>query len=311
MIAEPNDQLTGGLLRRVGGVETSRLIQDVDRIPSMNGADALAWRRRLALRIAPDGMDQLRETEGAGYGVLIPGDEHWPTGLADLGAGEPYVLWVRGATSLLGQPMAEQVTITGARVATAYGTHVAQEFASDLAADEITVVSGGAYGIDAAAHRGALAAGGHTVAVLAGGIDRPYPAGNRELLERIADIGATVSEMPPGATPTRWRFLARNRVMATMSGSTVVVEAGYRSGSLNIASPAHELERTVGAVPGPITRAASAGAHRLIREGIGQLVTASGEQLGLNRNVAPGTDLSSSPSMGVKRSAQMRPTPTL
>lgn len=308
MIAEPNDQLTGGLLRRVGGIETIRLIQGGDRIPSVNRADALAWRRRLGPRVAPDVMDQLHAAEAAGYGVLMPGDEHWPAGLADLGAGEPYVLWVRGATSLLGQPMAEQVTITGARAATAYGTHVAQEFASGLAADEITVVSGGAYGIDAAAHRGALAAGGHTVAVLAGGVDRPYPAGNRELFERVADVGATVSEMPPGASPTRWRFLARNRVMAAMSASTVVVEAGYRSGSLNVAGLAHELGRTVGAVPGPITSAASAGAHRLIREGIGQLVTAPSELRGPNRDAARATE---SPSIDVKRAAQTRSTPTL
>lgn len=311
MIAEPNDQLTGGLLRRVGGIETIRLIQDRDRVPSMNGADALAWRRRLGPRIAPDVVEQLHSAEAAGYGVLMPGDEHWPTGLDDLGAGEPYVLWVRGATSLLGQPTAEQVTITGARAATAYGTRVAQEFASDLAADEITVVSGGAYGIDAAAHRGAFAAGGHTVAVLAGGIDRPYPAGNRELLQRIADIGAVVSEMPPGATPTRWRFLARNRVMAAMSASAVVVEAGYRSGSLNVASLAHELGRTVGAVPGPISSAASAGAHRLIREGIGQLVTAPSELLGRNRDAARAADLVSSPTMAVTPSSQTRSTPTL
>lgn len=311
MIAEPNDQLTGGLLRRVGGIETIRLIQDGDRVPSMNGADALAWRRRLGPRAGPDVMDQLHAAEAAGYGVLIPGDEHWPTGLAGLGAGEPYVLWVRGATSVLGQPMAEQVTFTGARAATAYGTHVAQKFASDLAAEETTVVSGGAYGIDAAAHRGALAAGGHTIAVLAGGPDRPYPAGNRELLEHISAVGATVSEMPPGATPTRWRFLARNRVMAAMSASTVVVEAGYRSGSLNVASLAHELGRSVGAVPGPITSAASAGAHRLIREGISQLVTAPGELLSLNRDAAPGTGLPSSPSVDAKPSAQTRSTPTL
>lgn len=311
MIAEPNDQLTGGLLRRVGGIETIRLIQDGDRLPRVNGADALAWRRRLGSRIAPDVMDQLHAAEAAGYGVLIPGDERWPTGLADLGAGEPYVLWVRGAASSLGQSMAEQVTITGARAATAYGTHVAQEFGSDLASDEITVVSGGAYGIDAAAHRGALADGGHTVAALAGGVDRPYPAGNSELLERIGDIGAVVSEMPPGAAPTRWRFFARHRVMAAMSASTVIVEAGYRSGSLNVASLAHELRRTVSAVPGPITSAASAGVHRLIREGVGQLVTASGELLGLNRDVTQATDMQSSPSIEVKRSAQTRPTPTL
>ncbi|MGP5054398.1 DNA-processing protein DprA [Brachybacterium paraconglomeratum] len=281
MIAEPNDQLTGGLLRRVSGIETIRLLQGGDRVPNVNGADALAWRRRLGPRVVPDVMDQVHAAQAAGYGVLIPGDEHWPAGLADLGAGEPYVLWVRGATSLLGQPMAEQATITGARAATAYGTHVAQEFASELAADEVTVVSGGAYGIDAAAHRGALAAGGYTVAVLAGGVDRPYPAGNRELLERVSAVGATVSEMPPGAAPTRWRFLARNRVMAAMSASTVVVEAGYRSGSLGVAGLAHELGRTVGAVPGPVTSAASSGAHRLLQQGMASLVTHAGDILEL------------------------------
>lgn len=273
MIAEPNDRLTGGLLRRVGGVETIRLIEDPDRVPEMNRADALAWRQRLAPRIAPNVMDQIQAAEDAGLGVVVPGDKHWPAGLTDLGAGEPYVLWTRGATSLLGQRIGEQITMTGARAASPYGTQIALEFATDFAADEITVVSGGAYGIDAHAHRGALAAGGHTVAVMAGGLDRLYPAGNRELLERVGDVGAVVSEMPPGASPTRWRFLARNRVLAAMSGSTVVVEAGYRSGSLGVAGIAHELGRHVGAVPGPITSATSSGSHRLIREGYAEIVT--------------------------------------
>ncbi len=162
----------------------------------------------------------------------------------------------------------------GARAATTYGEHVAMEFASALAAREITVTSGAAYGIDGAAHRGALAAGGATIAWLAGGVDRPYPMGHSDLIARIGrqEGSAIVSEVAPGATPTKWRFLSRNRLLAATAAATVVVEAGWRSGSLNTAGHAVALGRTLGAVPGPITSAASAGCHRLLREFDAQVI---------------------------------------
>lgn len=122
------------------------------------------------------------------------------------------------------------------------------------------------YGIDGAAHRGALSAGGSTIAVLAGGVDRPYPAGHRDLIDRIAAHGVVVADVPCGSAPTKWRFLARNRLIAALSDATVVVEAGWRSGALNTAHHAAEIGRPLGAVPGPVTSAASAGCHRLLRE---------------------------------------------
>ncbi|GAA1691666.1 hypothetical protein GCM10009808_05820 [Microbacterium sediminicola] len=158
------------------------------------------------------------------------------------------------------------VSIVGARAATEYGEHVAGQLASGLGGHGVAVVSGAAYGIDGAAHRGALAAGGMTIALLAGGVDRPYPSGHSDLIERICAGGAVMSEVPPGTAPTKWRFLARNRMIAALGQATVVVEAGWRSGSLNTAHHAATLGRPLGAVPGPVTSAASAGCHRLLRE---------------------------------------------
>jgi DNA processing protein len=140
------------------------------------------------------------------------------------------------------------------------------ELAADLAGAGIPVVSGGAYGIDGAAHRAALEVGGVTVALLAGGADRSYPVGHTDLIERVTGSGVVVSEVPCGATPTKWRFLQRNRLIAALSDATIVVEAGWRSGSLNTAGHAASLGRPLGAVPGPVTSAASAGTHRLLRE---------------------------------------------
>ncbi len=170
-----------------------------------------------------------------------------------------------------------EVAIVGARAATGYGEHIAGEFAAELAGRKIAVVSGAAYGIDGAAHRAALAAGGLTVALVAGGVDRPYPAGHTELLRRIAATGLVVSEAPCGAAPTKWRFLARNRLIAALGGATVVVEAGWRSGSLNTAAHAAGLGRPLGAVPGPVTNGSSAGCHRILREMDARCVTTSAE----------------------------------
>lgn len=144
---------------------------------------------------------------------------------------------------------------------------MAGQLASDLASAERIIVAGGAYGIEGAAHRAALASGGDTIAVMANGVDRMYPMGHRELLERVAGLGLLVSEIPPGAVPTRHRFIARTRLMAALSAATVIVEAGARSGSMTVARRAHELGRAVGAVPGPVTSVASTGPHQLLRDG--------------------------------------------
>jgi DNA processing protein len=159
------------------------------------------------------------------------------------------------------------------------------DFAAGLTSRGFTIVSGGAYGIDGMAHRATLACGGSTVAVLAGGIDQLYPAGHDELLRRIIASGVVISEVSPGGAPTRWRFLQRNRLIAAMAGGTVVIEAGYRSGSLNTATHARDLDRPIGVVPGPVTSGASAGCHRLLRTNPATtLVTSVGDVVDLLTN---------------------------
>lgn len=211
MIAEPNDSTTGYVLTRHGGVETLRLIESDDEVPGLARADVLMWRERLAARVMPGLSDQVAQAERHGFGTLIPADKEWPAGLNDLGERAPYLLWTWGAASFLTTALSDRATITGARAATSYGEQVAGELAAGLADEERVVVSGGAYGIEGAAHKSVLAASGQTIAVLANGLDRPYPAGHSELLNRIGDVGLLVSELPPGAPPTRHRFLSRNR----------------------------------------------------------------------------------------------------
>ncbi|WP_418606020.1 DNA-processing protein DprA [Georgenia sp. SUBG003] len=215
----------------------------------------------------------------------MPGDPDWPAPLDDLGVERPLALWVRGHAVHHGRAVA----LVGARAATSYGEHVAAEMAVGLAEAGTTVVSGGAYGIDAAAHRGALGVDGATTAVLAGGVDRLYPVGNTKLLEAVAATGAVVSEVPPGSVPSRNRFLARNRLIAALGAATVVVEAAWRSGALSTAARAAELSRPVGAVPGPVTSMVSAGCHRLMREQGAVCVTDAAEVLELTG--APGEHL--------------------
>jgi DNA processing protein len=191
-------------------------------------------------------------------------------------AAAPFGLWVRGDLSLedVGR---RSVSIVGARASSAYGEHMAGELAATCGARGLAVVSGGAYGIDAAAHRGALVAPAPTVAVLAGGIDRLYPAGNTSLLRTIAREGAVIAEAAPGCIPTKSRFLVRNRIIAALSLGTVVVEAALRSGALSTARWARDLDRQVMGVPGPVTSMTSAGVHELLRQPGSVLVTDADE----------------------------------
>lgn len=228
------------------------------------------WAPRLADLDPRPALDDLGERGGV---LLVPGSSAWPRRLDDLGPAAPLCLWVRGEADLAALT-ARSVAVVGARAATSYGERVAGDLGVGLADRGVTVVSGGAFGVDVAAHRGALAGGGRTVALLAGGIDRPTPAGNLAVLERIVDDGgALVAESPPGTPPSRARFLQRNRVIAALTGATVVVEAAWRSGALSTAARAAELLRPVGAVPGPITSMASVGCHRLLRDGAAVCVT--------------------------------------
>lgn len=208
--------------------------------------------------------------------LVCPGEPEWPSGLDDLGPQRPIALWVRGPLHLR-ETCERAVAVVGARAATAYGEHVAGELAAGLADRGRAVISGGAYGIDAAAHRGALAAGGRTVAVLACGVDVPYPRGHDLLFDRLTRDGLLVSEWPPGSAPMRHRFLVRNRVIAAATLGTVVVEAAARSGALSTARRALGLIRPVMAVPGPVTSPMSAGCHALLREPDVRCVTSAAE----------------------------------
>lgn len=277
MLVEPNDPVTGRLLAQVGAVEVLRLAERNGEVSGLDSADAQVWRDHFNASEARSITERLSQIQQSGVRALIPGDAHWPGALNDLGEAAPYVLWVRGASSFLSRPLRDFVTITGARASTSYGDHVARELAASVAADHRVVVAGGAYGIEGVAHQTALATGGDTITVLANGVDRPYPAGHRELLDRVARVGVLVSEVPPGTVPTRHRFIARARLMAALSSATVLVEAGFRSGSLAVAHRASELGRGVGAVPGPVTSASSAGPHGLLQAGVASLVTSTAD----------------------------------
>jgi DNA processing protein len=226
-----------------------------------------------------------------GARLVIPEDEDWPVqclrlhalqddrGVATVAvAVAPIALWVRGERSLAAL-LSSAASVVGARAATGYGELVAGEIGYALGGAGMTVVSGAAYGIDGAAHRGALKSGGATVAVLGCGIDIPYPAGHSSLLDGIAASGLVVSEYPPGTNPARHRFLVRNRLIAALSSATVVVEAGARSGARNTATTAAALGKTVLAVPGPITSAMSVGCHDLVRTGAAMIAGSVGEIL--------------------------------
>lgn len=280
-VAEPPAAALTELIGQVGPVRAARLVA-AGQVPARVGAETAA--RRLDGRAEAD----LSAIAALGGRLVVPEDDEWPTeafscfdtppALADQRWRAPVALWVRGPARLdrLGD---RAVAVVGARAATGYGEHVAADFGHGLAQDGITVISGAAYGVDGAAHRGALAADGPTVAVQACGLDRGYPAGHQRLLEQIAGRGAVLSEYPPGVRPARYRFLVRNRLIAALAAGTVVVEAGLRSGARRTAAAAAALGRIVMAVPGPITSALSTGCHLLVREEQAVLVTRVAEVL--------------------------------
>ncbi|HKD99272.1 MAG TPA: DNA-processing protein DprA [Micromonosporaceae bacterium] len=235
------------------------------------------------------GKVALDRTVRAGGRVITPESPEWPTRVDDLCRASrdtasphdrdvypPLCLWLRGAPPLAAAAQ-RSVAVVGSRAATPYGQHVATELGYGLAERGWTVVSGGAFGIDAHAHRGALAAGGVTVAVLASGIDRAYPLAHANLFERIAEDGLLLSEWPPGAAPHRYRFLIRNRLIAALTRGTVVVEAAARSGARQTCGRARMLGRATMAVPGPVTSAMSVGTHQILRTLEGRLVTSAAE----------------------------------
>lgn len=291
-LTESGDAAALRLISRHGPVES------LDRVAHAlrTGADIAPANRRADSAAAPDAtataaidaaalkrwaprferleIDSLLATHASYGGYLItPHDDAWPTHLADLGARMPLALWCRGPRTDTLAPAPPPIAIVGARAASTYGLHMARELAAELAMCGHPIVSGGAFGIDGAAHRGALAADGPTLAILAGGVDRFYPRAHHDLLAAIEAAGLIISEHPPGRTPSRFRFLERNRLIAALSDATVVVQAALRSGALRTARDASELGRQVAAVPGPVTDMASSGCHEAIRSQLATLVT--------------------------------------
>ena len=271
-IAEPGDPRLGRLVAELGATTVhERLLAD---------RDLQGLRSELASRLV--GLDPdllLAQASERSVRFVVPGDREWPGSLEGLAGveplnrlgGTPIGLWLRGPLTLV-DACRRSVAVVGSRSATSYGEQVALGLGAGLAEAGVTVVSGAAFGIDVAAHRGALAQRGPTVAVLACGADRAYPAAHRELLELLAHQGLVVSEVPPGGAPTRHRFLGRNRLIAALTSGTVVVEAARRSGALNTASWAGRLNRPVMGVPGRVTEAPAEGVHELIRSGAATLV---------------------------------------
>jgi len=291
-LVEPPDPEMWRLLQGLTALEVLAAL----KAGALGSPRATHWSARLhKLDVEAD----VRAAETVGARLVCPEDREWPVQLADLGDGEPIALWVRGAGDLA-RSTARSVAVVGARACTAYGGSIAAELAASLAERGWSVVSGGAYGVDAAVHRGALAVGGTTVAVLASGVDQPYPPGNSRLLGRIAEEGLLVSELPPGDHPTRVRFLIRNRLIAALVAGTVVVEAAIRSGALSTAHHSLRLGRPTMGVPGPVTSAMSAGVHHALREFGLVLVTSAGEVVDAVGEV--GADLAPWPRGEVKRS---------
>jgi DNA processing protein len=268
-VVEPPCAELAVLVDRVGPVEAA------ERVRRGQVEENLA-RHTEARREIDRAADDLELLAHRGGRLITPDDQEWPVlALAAFGSAAvtvkprgraPLVLWAVGPARL-DETARRAAALVGTRAATSYGEQIAGDLAAGLAEQDVAVVSGGAYGIDGAAHRATLAAEGLTVAVLAGGIDIPYPAGHSGLLHRIAGNGLLVTEYPPGVRPARHRFLTRNRLVAAFGGAAVVVEAGLRSGAANTAAWARALGRIVGAVPGPVTSSASTGCHALLRAG--------------------------------------------
>jgi len=277
LVCEPGDPRLPDLL---ASVEADELLDAIRSGRRLNGTGLPAAWRHAAQSVDRDLERVTRLAAVAGLRWVVPGDRAWPTQLEALdhlepvagATGAPLGLWVRGRQSL-SDLVDHSVAIVGARDCTAYGAEVAADLAADAATAGFTVVSGAAFGVDASAHRGALASLRPTIAVLACDAASDYPKAHTALLQRIAEEGLVVSEQPPGQVPTKARFLSRNRIIAALTQGTVVVEARRRSGSLNTLGWADQLGRPAMAVPGPVTSQNSVGTHQAIRDGKAVLVT--------------------------------------
>jgi DNA processing protein len=276
-IAGPGDLMASAMVRCADGVRTLEAIRS-GSLAGITGLDDTQERKR-ALGCLRERLDKVpplddihRMLDDGRFWLVCPGDPEWPDGLNALEDATPVALWVTGAADV-GVACRRSVAVTGSRAATAYGAYLAADFSASLATHRITVIAGGSFGVDAAAHRGALGADGITIAVAAGGLDLPYPAAHDALFSEIAAHGVIVSEVPPGVRVSRLRFLTRNRIIAALATGTVIVEAATRSGAATVARYARDLGRPVMAVPGPVTSELSAGCNQLIRSGCALLVS--------------------------------------
>ncbi|WP_295624135.1 DNA-processing protein DprA [uncultured Corynebacterium sp.] len=274
------------LLGSVGPEETA------ERIKRRTGLPPALLRATDARHHVDRSDEDLAMASRHGFRLVTPEDDEWPVAAVQqfLGssapgteAAPPHALWVAGRR--LDSLLDDAVAIVGTRAATAYGTRMTERLSAGVARAGTTVVSGGALGIDAVAHRTALDVGGRTVVFAACGAGVDYPAAHAAMFRRMTETGAVVTEYPPGIRPARHRFLTRNRLVAGLTGATVLVEAGWRSGARNTAAWARHMNRPVGAVPGPATSASSTGCHDAIREGDAVLVTSPEHVLALYRGV--------------------------
>ncbi len=282
-ITEPGDAIAGLLRRELGVSNSLALISDgigskelaallpADYFQAAGFIQTLSdslecWRRRIAIANPEKSLERLAQLGGE---LITPESDHWPTTLDDLADHLPAALWVLGDPKVFEETA---ISVIGARLASDYGLRLTQDLVRFCVDQGWLIVSGGALGIDAKASKAALENHGNTICVMAGGLDRLYPSANLELFNLARHSGAVISEVPPGVSPSRWRFLQRNRLIACLGKATVVVEAGYRSGSINTAYHANEIGRPVGAIPGPVDSVRSAGCHRLIREQRAELI---------------------------------------
>lgn len=286
VVTEPGDRMAGALSKALGRMVLLELLiagfEAKNVLGAIQGAHASEHlaeifgdlpatisdsRQRWLPRLSKQAITSVIETsKQLGLSLLIEGDDHWPAGLNDLEEGAPAIIFAQGNYKIL-RRLDDGVSIVGSRSCTDYGAKVCSKLVSELAFHRRITVSGGAIGIDAHVHNQSLKNSLPTVAVMAGGLDRKYPSSNSKLFQEVAQHGVLISELSPGVAPTRWRFLQRNRLIAALTPTTVVVEAGIRSGSIRTANNALELNRELFAVPGPLTSATSAGTNSLIAEG--------------------------------------------
>ena len=286
IVTEPGDRMAGALAKAFGtqgllqllidGFEPARVLEAVHQVraadylteifgdlPGTISDSRQRWLPRFSKQAVVNLFQRAKQLD---LSMLLQGDDDWPTGLNDLEEGAPALIFAQGNFKLLGR-LAKAVSIVGSRACTEYGAKVTAKLVSELAFYKRLTVSGGAIGIDSHVHSQSLRNSLPTVAVMAGGLDRKYPSSNSKLFQAIARNGVLIAELAPGVAPTRWRFLQRNRLIAALTPTTVVIEAGIRSGSIRTANNAIELDRQLFAVPGPLTSASSAGTNSLIAEG--------------------------------------------